>query len=415
MAVTFYLYLFILSLMYAVQRRSTIPLLLSMALMFPAVFAKRIWPMPVFGYLAFVSEKLWLWMKGDMSSRQIAIVIIAALLMAAFAFNSGFQQSGYFPLLALFYLFVPWRKINKGMIALLIALPVATYFLSVSELKYVYFFTSGRPEGRYGTGFGAIGWNKMTRNLVNFPLIPIMSLGVLAALMIPAGLRQAARDKTNVRLWLCFMPVIVLAAYMLLVAPRTTYRHYLPLIPAFALLASYGYWSLQASGNKWLLTLFLAWPALLLIDFELDFHRDPRREIVSWYDEHPNSKMLITFYAVPPPSTAGRTGLFRPEYAFGAAQPLKSGDYLILSENWYDTAFANELNGPIVRHLDRLIKTKPEYTTLYRNILSGQHPNLVLEAESQVGNFMPELMLHKKYYGTFQKFVGDLKIFRIVP
>ena len=107
--------------------------------------------------------------------------------------------------------------------------------------------------------------------------------------------------------------------------------------------------------------------------------------------------------------------IFHPEYARGAGIILRQGQYLILSENWYDTAFANELNGPFIGHLDRLIKTKPEYALLYRQILASKHPNLELEAEYNVSNFMPELVLHKMFYGTFQKFVGDVKIYKVVP
>ena len=87
----------------------------------------------------------------------------------------------------------------------------------------------------------------------------------------------------------------------------------------------------------------------------------------------------------------------------------------MLSENWYDTAFANELNGPLVKNPERLIKTKPQNVYLYRDILSDSHPHLELVSEFNVRNFMPELILHKQFYGTFQKFVGDIKIYKITP
>ena len=96
-------------------------------------------------------------------------------------------------------------------------------------------------------------------------------------------------------------------------------------------------------------------------------------------------------------------------------QKLLLGQFLVLSENWYDTAFANELNGPLIKNPERLIKTRPLKVYLYREILSGSHPNLELVSEFNVQNFMPELILHKKFYGTFQKFVGDIKIYKITP
>jgi hypothetical protein len=63
---------------------------------------------------------------------------------------------------------------------------------------------------------------------------------------------------------------------------------------------------------------------------------------------------------------------------------------------------------------ERLVKTKPEYVEFYRNTLAGNHPVLELERAIDVQNFMPELLLHKWLYGTFQMFVGDIKIYRVV-
>ena len=61
----------------------------------------------------------------------------------------------------------------------------------------------------------------------------------------------------------------------------------------------------------------------------------------------------------------------------------------------------------------RLIKTTPEYVQFYRAALAGRHPYLVLDKSIDVPNFMPELMVHRWLYGTFQLFVGDIRIFRV--
>ncbi len=92
---------------------------------------------------------------------------------------------------------------------------------------------------------------------------------------------------------------------------------------------------------------------------------------------------------------------------------LRSAQYLVLSENWYDTAFANELNGPLVSDLDKLIKTRPEYARFYRQALAGSHPWLTTEQHIATLNFMPELVLHKALYGSFQMFVGDIVVLRV--
>jgi hypothetical protein len=162
--------------------------------------------------------------------------------------------------------------------------------------------------------------------------------------------------------------------------------------------------------------LFFAWPALLALDMVQDYLQDPRIELRQWYEENARSRVFFSYYASPPVSAmaSGNSRLFRPEYALGDGNILKQAQFLILSENWYDTAFANELNGPLVNDLSRLVKTKPEYASFYRAAVSGQHPNLELERAIEVGNFMPELLIHSRFYGTFQTFVGDLRIYRVV-
>jgi len=92
---------------------------------------------------------------------------------------------------------------------------------------------------------------------------------------------------------------------------------------------------------------------------------------------------------------------------------LWSAAYVILSENWYDTAFANELNGPLVRRPEWLIKTRPENVVAFRRILAGRDPNLELVAEFDLFHATPEMWLHHRFYGTFQLFVGDLKIYAV--
>ena len=162
-----------------------------------------------------------------------------------------------------------------------------------------------------------------------------------------------------------------------------------------------------------MLALFLLWPTLLALDLESDFHNDPRIEARQWYQETQPQRVFMSFYVAPPAQFANRHMLFKPEYAAGNAETLRQGQYLALSENWYDTAFRNELNGPYIGISDRLIKTTPAYAHFYQEALSGSHPYLEEARRYEVHNFMPELMLHKWLYGTFQLFVGDLVIFRI--
>jgi hypothetical protein len=213
---------------------------------------------------------------------------------------------------------------------------------------------------------------------------------------------------------LCLVPVGLFALFMAFLAPVTYYRHYLALLPAAALLAALGLYQTRWANRRWFAALFLAWPALLAVDMVSDYHLDPRRDLRAWYQQHSADPVFVSFYVSPPPQ-ALNSYLFRPEFAAGAADRLRQARYLILSENWYDTAFANELNGPLVHDLEKLVKTRPEYARFYRDALAGRHPHLQLEMALDLPNFMPELWLHKRFYGTFQLFVGDLRIFRVIP
>jgi hypothetical protein len=142
-----------------------------------------------------------------------------------------------------------------------------------------------------------------------------------------------------------------------------------------------------------------------------DYHQDPRIALRAFYAEHPQAAVFTSFYVNPPP---GNNALFRPEYAQGDAAILRRAEFLILSENWYDTAFANELNGPLVGDLKRLVKTRPAYAAFYREALAGRHPHLRPERTLAVPDVMPELLLHRYLYGSFPLFVGDIQILRVV-
>ena len=196
-------------------------------------------------------------------------------------------------------------------------------------------------------------------------------------------------------------------------APVTYYRYYLPLVPLAALVAAYGLWTSPLARYRFVPALALAWPLFLLADLEQDYLADPRVASRAFYQENAAANYYATYYAVWPRQVR-QVALFDPErYLARDMAYLGQGDYLVLSENWYDTAFANEVNGIFVADTDRLIKTRPQYAETYRRILSGSDPNLVQVASYDLRHFMPETWLHDRVYGTFQTFVGDLKIYRI--
>ena len=122
---------------------------------------------------------------------------------------------------------------------------------------------------------------------------------------------------------------------------------------------------------------------------------------------------MYGYYVNPPRNTGVVHRFFIDDYAYGAATRLRLADTLILSENWYDTAFANELNGPLIYDSSKLIKTRPQAVDFHRAAVSDEHPMLQQVARFRAPTFMPELLLHRFWYGSFTQFVGDILVFRV--
>jgi hypothetical protein len=410
-ASTFFIYLFLLLMIFSVSRGKRLGVGLSPVLLVPAIWTKY-WVFAVFAYLSLVPERVYHYLTQGMSTGRVILVVLAASLMFAALGNGDFRAAGLYPLLSLFYLFIPWRAVPRPMVAVWLLAPVAAYLLCRVDLIQEY--TLSGMTGSFGTGYAAIGWHKWLRNLVNLPVLLAVGLGLPGFVFFLLGAWRLLKGVDNPRPWLCLMPVLLFALFMAFVAPITYYRHYLPLVPGAALLAAYGLWGTGWSRRPWFLALFFLWPALLAVDMVGDYHRDPRIELRQWYAKHRDARVFISYYVNPPAWASRNTRLFQPEFAAGDARVLKQADFLILSENWYDTAFANELNGPLVNDLRRLVKTRPSYANFYRAALHDTYPHLELVQALELSNFMPELVLHRRFYGTFQLFVGDLRIYRVV-
>ncbi|MEM9254073.1 MAG: hypothetical protein AAGA91_01415 [Pseudomonadota bacterium] len=376
-------------------------------LLLAAVWTKY-WVFAPFALLALLPVRWWQYISHGMARWQwFAIPLAGAGLFGAMGVLP-FRDSRLVWLLALFYLLIPWRKVHPPMAVVWLLVPPLTW--AVCQIELIAHYTASTYSGRFGTSYGAVGWNKPLRNLLNLPLLLMLGLGLPACLFLPAGARAIARGQGRARVWCCLLPLGAFALFMWLVAPITYYRHYLALIPAAAIVAAVGLFSTRWGQRRWMLLVVIAWPALLAVDYVSDYHRDPRMALRQWYQEHPGARVYFSYYVNPP---RGHNQLFRPELAGGDGAALRQGEYLILSENWYDTSFANELNGPLVSDPGRLIKTKPEYVAFYRTALAGEHPYLTAERTLALHHFMPELLLHRWLYGNPQVFVGDLKIFRI--
>ncbi len=406
----FFIYLFLVSVVAAHKHRSPGRILLSLVLLILVVGTKY-WVFAPFAFLAFLPPQAWSYLTQGLNFSRLVVLVLASVTLVAAATNSAFPLLLVLPLFAVFYLLVPWRKLPVPMRIVWLLVPLMAFGLSLVDLFAAY--TTGNLTTPFGTGYAAIGWNKWLRNLLNVPVVLLVGLGLPAFLFIPRGIKAVLERPAMYERWLCLLPLLIFLLFMMLLSAVTYYRHYLPLIPIAVLLASIGFWHSRWSAKRWALMLFLAWPALLALDIEQDYHQDPRIAMRDWYTSNRPERVFYSFYVNPPAQFAGAHRLFTPEYAQGDAASMQLAQYLVLSENWYDTAFANELNGPLVGNLDRLVKTRPEYATFYRRALAGQHPNLEADTAFEVVNFMPELLLHSAFYGTFQILVGDIHIWRI--
>ena len=407
----FFIYTFLAWMIYAVGTRRRWALLASPLLLVPAMWSKY-WVFALVAYAAVLPGRAWDYLCHGISQRRLVLIVLATAALLGLLGNADFQRAGRYPLLAAWYLVIPWRTVRRPMILWWLAVPVLACLLCRVDVIATY--TTGAMSSGFGSGYGAIGWHKWLRNLLDLPLVLLVGLGLPACLFIPAGVRALWKLHDKGRAWLCLLPLLVFALYMAVLAPVTYYRHYLPLLPGAALLAALGVCSTGWLARRWFMALFFLWPTLLAVDLVADYHRDPRLELRAWYHAHPDARVFTSYYVNPPAGAQSRSRLFHPEYAAGDAAALRSADYLVLSENWYDTAYANELNGPLVGDPARLVKTRPEYVRFYRDALAGRHPHLQPEENLAVENFMPELLLHRRFYGTFQLFVGDLVILRVL-
>ncbi len=367
----FFIYLLITLLAYGLVSRTKWPLFLSPVFLIGAIWTKWYF-FAVFVYAAFVRQ-----LASEKRTLRYSAVLVGVLGLVAFL--------------------IGWEDISGDI------------GHRASALLW------GKETSKFGTGYGNIGtWRRWVRNVVNLPLVHLVGLGLPACLFVWNGVRRSLADRDNWLLWLLHAPALVYAAYMVLLGPVTYYRHYLPFLPLVVLLAAYGFWESRWSKQKLFVVLFLLYPLLLTLDSGNSFRNDPRRELRPWYASRNDPKILTSYYVVPPKNA--RAALFDiDDYLRYGERYLKSADYVILSENWYDTAYPNELNGPITWNPEWLIKTKPEYAVVYRRIISGEDPNLALETEFNLKPFMPELVFHRYFYGSFQRFVGDVKVFRVVP
>ncbi|WOJ97639.1 hypothetical protein R0137_03470 [Congregibacter brevis] len=408
-ASTFFIYAFTCAVVWSV-RHDGFRWLLALLLLAPAVWTKY-WVfafaslavlIPIPGYVTLF--------KGIDRSRALLLLLS---YVGLFGIVSTPELSGlliwFLPIL--FYAVVPWSRLGSAAKGFMLLAPWLAPALMQVEIFAA--FTSAGAEGRFGTDYGAIGWHKWLRNPVNIPVVLVMGLGLPGFVMAVSGLAHLWKSAPLDRAWLALLPLLAFVLYMAFLAPVTYYRHYLPLLPLACLLAAVRVSHWRPPLRAVSVALLLSWQAVLAVDLVTDYHFDPRRDLPKWYAENEPQRVWASYYVNPPPDTGVGHRLFKPAFVRSGSNNLRQSDTLILSENWYDTAFANELNGPLVHDPARLIKTTPESVTFYRRAFAGELPFLVKRARLRAPSYMPELLVHRALYGSFTQFVGDIVILEV--
>ena len=408
-ASTFFIYSFLAAAVWA-ARRGGLRWFAAMLLLLPALWTKY-WVFALLALAALMPAGIYPQLFRGVSRPRLAVLMVAYGLLFGLVSNPALPAIGEWLLPLAFYALPPWGRLGYAGRLLFAVVP---WFAPLAmQLDLFQAFSAGGLDGRFGSDYGAIGWHKLLRNLVNVPVVLIVGLGVPGVLALGLGIRRLWTRENLDGAWLAMLPLLAFVLYMAFLAPVTYYRHYLPLLPAACLLASLGLSGMQTARADWVWGVVLLWQGMLAVDLVSDYHFDPRRQQPEWYAALGPKVVMSSFFVNPPPRTGAVQRLFRVSYTRGQATRLRLADTLVLSENWYDTAFANELNGPLVHNPSRLIKTTPEAVMFYRSAVADRHPHLEQVARLRAPTFMPELWLHRVAYGSFTQFVGDLLIFRV--
>ena len=149
----FFIYAFLALMVFAVGSKKPLALRCSPILMVFAIWAKY-WIFAVAAYLALVSEKIWHRYTRGLSARRIALLLLGTVILFALTSNAEFQSSNLFPVLALYYVLVPWRQVNKTLALVLFLMPPLAYWLV--QWDFIAAYTTGGMSGRFGAGYAAI-------------------------------------------------------------------------------------------------------------------------------------------------------------------------------------------------------------------------------------------------------------------
>jgi hypothetical protein len=131
-----FIYLFFAATIYVLKRRSVSALIASPAFLLAAVWSKY-WIFAVFALLGLLPRRLWSYLGQGLSAARVTILVFATVILFALLTNAEFPLASWFPVLGLYYVLVPWKKIRFTLIPVFLLMPVIAYLLTQIEIKTI--------------------------------------------------------------------------------------------------------------------------------------------------------------------------------------------------------------------------------------------------------------------------------------
>ena len=184
-ASTFFIYGFLCAGVWA-ARRGGLRWVLAALLLLPALWAKY-WVFALLSLAVLVPAAWWSRLLEGVSGRRLVLLATAYAALFGLVTNPALAPTARWLVPMLFWFLVPWRQLPAPGRALFALAP----FLAPLALQVDLFvaFTSGGLDGRFGTGYGAIGWHKWLRNGINLPVVLGVGVGIPGLFFALLGLR----------------------------------------------------------------------------------------------------------------------------------------------------------------------------------------------------------------------------------
>jgi hypothetical protein len=250
--------------------------------------------------------------------------------------------------------------------------------------------------------------NKLTNILVYAAGIPVaLGLGSLAVFLrgVKDIVKSGAAYVTRDLLWLLVLPV-ALHGVMICMLDIPFARHFLPIVPALCLVAGYGLKKFREQLSVGLFRLLLAvlmcYQLFYIGSVEYNFVHETRDAAKIWLEKNiPPGQSLYVACAQRLPNLKS---LATPGSHYGSR-------YVVMHETFY-YRYIRSVVTPLLDY--------PRWENVYRgNAMDYREVQKIFQGRSSlklikifpVVCLTPESWLFKKWWGTYQQFIGDVRIY----